>query len=318
LSSVDPFEELGVDGSRENDGQPDGGGLRRRDLREKSTARTRKAARIQAAVRRVGPPSGPASAAVPVQLTHPSPRRRAKGGRPKKPLGKRIAAKLYSVVALALAAAFAVATAGSPLLAAGISTDAKPTASSTLTIDAQHLKDTGGAAAPIARESFAALSSAELQGVVAGNGDYGYTVNNSGPIRWPINAAVPLGDLFGPRAAPCPGCSTFHNGTDFETGDGAPVYAVAAGTVTVSELSGSLGQHVDISHVINGKAFTSIYGHMTAGSSTLKVGDVVAEGAVVGLTGSTGESTGPHLDFEININDVPVDSLVWLKANTAH
>src|SRR5476649_890759 len=73
--------------------------------------------------------------------------------------------------------------------------------------------------------------------------DLDYTVNNSGVIRWPFNSAVPLGDHFGYRPAPCKGCSTFHKGTDFETGDGAPIYAVAAGVVTISELSGSLGQH---------------------------------------------------------------------------
>jgi murein DD-endopeptidase MepM/ murein hydrolase activator NlpD len=70
--------------------------------------------------------------------------------------------------------------------------------------------------------------------------------------------------------------------------------------------------------VINGNAFTSIYGHMTAGSQTVKVGDVIQEGEVLGLTGTTGESTGPHLDFEIDIDGTPVDSFVWLKANTAH
>ncbi len=88
--------------------------------------------------------------------------------------------------------------------------------------------------------------------------------------------------------------------------------------MTISEYSGALGQHVAISHVVNGHAFTSIYGHMRAGSEVMHVGDVVKEGQIVGLTGTTGESTGPHLDFEIDINGTPVDSFVWLKANTAH
>jgi murein DD-endopeptidase MepM/ murein hydrolase activator NlpD len=330
LSFVDPFEELGLGSSRGDNSHgnesshgdtPHGDSHpRRRDLREKSTRRSRKASRKRSGARRSAPPARPAQLATPSPNVGaaPGPVRRGKKLAPRKPLGKRVAAKLFSVLALALAAAFGVATAGSPLLAAGVTTGAKTTASSTATIDGQHLSAASAQAAPIARDSFQALSSAELHGVIAGVGVAGYTVNNSGPIRWPINSAVPLGDMFGPRKAPCAGCSTFHKGTDFETGAGAPVYAVAAGVVTVSEFSGALGQHVAISHNVNGKIFTSIYGHMKANSSTLKVGDTVAEGAVVGLTGSTGESTGPHLDFEIDIDAVPVDSFIWLKANTAH
>jgi murein DD-endopeptidase MepM/ murein hydrolase activator NlpD len=176
---------------------------------------------------------------------------------------------------------------------------------------------TGTEPTTISRDSFAALSAQQLYSFQVGGLDY--TVNNSGPIRWPFDYPVPLGDHFGPRPAPCSGCSTYHRGTDFETGDGAPIYAIAAGVVTVSELSGSLGQHVAISHVVNGHAFTSIYGHMRANSETVQVGDVITEGEPIGLTGSTGESTGAHLDFEIDIdNGVAIDSFVWLKANTAH
>jgi murein DD-endopeptidase MepM/ murein hydrolase activator NlpD len=242
-----------------------------------------------------------------VAATHP----------PRKPIGKRITKFFVSVAALALAAAFAVATAGSPLLFSTASASASISKSAkTSTINGQHISATSGKETTISRDSVAALSAQELYSMEVGGLDY--TVNNSGVIRWPFNTAVPLGDHFGPRAAPCKGCSTFHKGTDFETGDGAPIYAVAAGVVTISEYSGSLGQHVAISHVINGKAFTSIYGHMTAGSQTVKVGDVIQEGEVLGLTGTTGESTGPHLDFEIDIDGTPVDSFVWLKANTAH
>ncbi len=67
-------------------------------------------------------------------------------------------------------------------------------------------------------------------------------------------------------------------------------------------MAGSFGQYVAIDHVVNGHAFTSIYAHMTAGSETVQVGDVVTEGELLGLTGSTGESTGAHLDFEIDID----------------
>jgi murein DD-endopeptidase MepM/ murein hydrolase activator NlpD len=186
------------------------------------------------------------------------------------------------------------------------------------TIQGQTLRPVSGKLAPVARDSFEAMSLHQVQAVQAVSSAYGYTVDNSGTIRWPFPNAVPIGDLFGPRVAPCAGCSTFHHGTDFQPGDGAPIYAVADGIVTVSEFSGALGQHVAITHLINGKAFTSVYGHMAAGSSPLRVGQKIKKGAIVGAVGSTGESTGPHLFFEIDIDGTAIDSFVWLKANTQH
>jgi murein DD-endopeptidase MepM/ murein hydrolase activator NlpD len=241
----------------------------------------------------------------------------SKPQKPRKSVGKRIWGGIVSVIALALAAAFAISIVGSPLLFSSASATASIGHSkSSATINGQALSAAPGKETEIDRGSFQALSSDELYALQVGG--LTYTVNNSGPIRWPFDFAVPLGDHFGPRAAPCPGCSTFHKGTDFETGDLAPIYAVAAGVVTVSEDSGALGQHVAISHDVNGYEFTSIYGHMSLNSETVQVGDVITEGELVGLTGTTGESTGPHLDFEIDINGVPVDSFVWLKAHTAH
>jgi murein DD-endopeptidase MepM/ murein hydrolase activator NlpD len=243
--------------------------------------------------------------------------RKPAGTLPKrKPIGKRITKFFLSVAALALAAAFAVSAVGSPLLFSSATAAVAPSHKAASTINGQDVSATAGHQAKISRDSVAALSAQELYSMEVGGLDY--TVNNSGVIRWPFNSAVPLGDHFGTRPAPCSGCSTFHKGTDFETGDGAPIYAIAAGVVTISEDSGALGQHIAISHNINGHAFTSIYGHMRANSEVVQVGEVIKEGDVLGLTGTTGESTGPHLDFEIDIDGVPVDSFVWLKANTAH
>jgi murein DD-endopeptidase MepM/ murein hydrolase activator NlpD len=297
LSENDPFDQLGLGNSHP----------RRRDLREKSTARSRRAARRRANTDRK------ARAA----MNNSVAQRPTTSSKPRKSIGKRIWGGIVSVVALSLAAAFAIATVGSPLLFSSTSATASIGHSKTsATVNGQALSAAPGKETEVDRGSFTALSADELYALQVGGIDY--TVNNSGPIRWPFDFPVPLGDHFGPRAAPCPGCSTFHKGTDFETGDLAPIYAVAVGVVTVSEDSGALGQHVAISHDINGYVFTSIYGHMSANSETVHVGDVITEGELVGLTGTTGESTGPHLDFEIDINGVPIDSFVWLKAHTAH
>ena len=74
-----------------------------------------------------------------------------------------------------------------------------------------------------------------------------------------------------------------------------------------------------IEHVINGEKIASVYAHMIHGSMLLKAGDPVKAGQVIGKTGNTGLSTGPHLHFEIRIggkDGTKVDPLKWLYANT--
>lgn len=241
-----------------------------------------------------------------------------KAGKPKKSVAKRIWGGFVSVVALALAAAYAFSMVGSPLLFSGTAAAASTStsASSKATINGQKLTSAPGKEPAIDRGAVQGLTATELYAIQSGG--LNYVVNNSGPIRWPFNYAVPINSPFGYRVAPCPGCSTFHRGTDFDTGDKAPIFSVAAGVVTASQMGGSYGQYIAIDSDVNGKKFTAIYAHMTANSETVQVGDTVTEGEMIGLTGCTGECTGPHLDFEIDINGTAVDSFVWLKANTAH
>jgi murein DD-endopeptidase MepM/ murein hydrolase activator NlpD len=286
--------------------------VRRRDLREPSTRSSRKDARKRAEARRTSP------------TTRPSGRRSSVIVARKPPLKRRVGTKLFAIVSLSFVVLLVIATSipqsvfgNAPASATSASSTSASAKVHTVTVG-QSYKSSGVATDGVSREGFKATSEDVLAQVNAVAADAGYTVNNSGPIRWPFDLPVPLGDLFGPRVAPCSGCSTFHNGTDFETGDKAPVYAVAAGTVTVSDMDGSLGQNIAISHNVKGLVFTSVYGHLTAGSAKVSVGDKVTEGELIGLTGSTGESTGPHLFLEIDINGSPVDSLAWLKAHTAH
>ncbi len=82
---------------------------------------------------------------------------------------------------------------------------------------------------------------------------------------------------------------------------------------------GSLGTVIMIDHVIDGQTVTSVYAHMIEGSRTVEIGDTVRVGQIIGETGNTGMSTGPHLHFEIRIggiNGTWVDPLEWLYANT--
>jgi len=78
---------------------------------------------------------------------------------------------------------------------------------------------------------------------------------------------------------------------------------------------GGLGNNVVVDHIINGQKVQSVYGHMLDNSFKVTVGEQVKVTQTLGLVGSTGESTGPHLHLEIHINGVPVDPFAWLKAN---
>ena len=144
---------------------------------------------------------------------------------------------------------------------------------------------------------------------------YGVTVPP--PLQWPVDPSSPISDGFGPRASPCLGCSTQHEGVDFDPGDGTPVHAIAAGVVVETNDPGwtALGVHVAIQHVIDGQTVTSAYGHLQQGSMPLRVGDIVYAGNPIGRVGSTGASTGAHLHFEIRVGgSAPVDPFAWLHS----
>ncbi|MES1212227.1 MAG: M23 family metallopeptidase, partial [Leifsonia sp.] len=132
-----------------------------------------------------------------------------------------------------------------------------------------------------------------------------FAVTSFSTVQWPVDPSSPIGDRFGRRG------SGFHHGTDFDSGFGTPIAAVADGIVTeVGNPSGALGVHVVIQHDIDGVTFSSVYGHMELGSMHLSVGQAVSRGQLVGLVGDTGESTGPHFHFGIeNASGAYIDSL---------
>lgn len=146
--------------------------------------------------------------------------------------------------------------------------------------------------------------------------DLTYVNNPNSLIQWPFHVTVPIADGFGYRVAPCDGCSSDHKGVDFDPGQGAPIMAIADGTVTqVVETWGGLGYHVVVAHNVNGIAFETWYCHMYQGSITVAVGQTVKLGDVLGLVGDTGMSTGAHLHLEIHVDNVPVDPYAFLVAH---
>ncbi|WP_198169726.1 M23 family metallopeptidase [Agromyces laixinhei] len=145
-----------------------------------------------------------------------------------------------------------------------------------------------------------------------------FTNNPSGTIQWPFAVGVHIGDHFGYRD--CAGCSSDHGGQDFNPGLGAEIQSIADGVVVNStDSGGSLGVVMMIDHMIDGKRVTSVYAHMVHDSRRFETGDTVKVGDVIGQTGDTGMSTGPHLHFEIRLGGMSgtkVDPLEWLYANT--
>jgi murein DD-endopeptidase MepM/ murein hydrolase activator NlpD len=138
------------------------------------------------------------------------------------------------------------------------------------------------------------------------------------PTRCPRRSASRPRSSPRRQVAGCSFCSTFHQGVDFAPGAGTPIGVVADGTVIkVQANDGAFGNDVWVEHDVAGKKFVSVYGHMLDNSFQVVQGQQVKVGDVVGLVGSTGNSTGPHLHLEIRIDGVPVDPLAWLQANAS-
>ncbi|WEO76000.1 M23 family metallopeptidase [Cryobacterium sp. SO2] len=134
-------------------------------------------------------------------------------------------------------------------------------------------------------------------------------------IQWPFLVGVPITTDFGPRIPSCDGCSSFHEGIDMNPGVNTPIQAVANGVVREVSSTGKsgLGVYAIIDHMIDGRLVSSLYAHMTEGTLAFAVGDPVLVGQLVGNVGNTGQSTGPHLHFEILLDGVtPTAPYAWL------
>ena len=132
-----------------------------------------------------------------------------------------------------------------------------------------------------------------------------------GGYIWPVSSHY-ITSTFGGRASPGGIGSTNHKGIDIgRVGYTTEIHAAKAGTVIVSQYSSSYGNYVVVSH---GSGNTTLYAHMS--SRKVGAGDYVNQGDVLGITGSTGNSTGPHLHFEISENGVRINPLTYLTGYT--
>lgn len=130
----------------------------------------------------------------------------------------------------------------------------------------------------------------------------------SGPVRFFRPVAGPIGDGFGADRG-----DHLHTGIDFPVAYGTPVEAAGVGTTIFAGYnSGGYGNLVVVQHRLG---FTSWYAHLSAIATA--VGDQVEGGTTIGYVGSTGNSTGPHLHFEVRRYDTPIDPLPYLLSTTA-
>ena len=128
------------------------------------------------------------------------------------------------------------------------------------------------------------------------------------PSIWPVMGHIT--DSFGERLDPFSGEGAFHTGVDVASDYGAPVHATADGVVTIAEPHAGYGRLVVIDH---GFGITTWYAHLSAYSAV--VGARVKRGEVVGYTGISGRSTGPHVHYEVRVNNIPANPWRYMKSS---
>lgn len=174
-------------------------------------------------------------------------------------------------------------------------------------VDYGALPGSGGPALPLDEMGLATLTAKmgrleeDLRSYEAVLRERGYT-----PTIWPVNGTLEGG--FGGRRNPFGGSGyEFHSGQDIEAAWGAPVVAGASGRVEFVGWQNGYGQLVVVNH---GGGLTTRYGHLS--HIDVEANQAVSRGQLLGKVGSTGRSTGPHLHYEVRINDQPVNPLQYL------
>ena len=123
-------------------------------------------------------------------------------------------------------------------------------------------------------------------------------------MKTPINGAR-LSSSFGMRKHPILGFNKMHKGTDFAAPSGTPIMASGTGTITLAKWCGGGGNCIKIKH---NSTYETIYAHMKSFAKGMRPGKKVKQGQIIGYVGSTGQSTGPHLHYEVIINGKKVNS----------
>ena len=132
-------------------------------------------------------------------------------------------------------------------------------------------------------------------------------------FQWPLPQSYTITSWFGYREDPFTGEIAYHSGTDIAAPEGTPILAAADGTVTIANAidswGGGYGYHIKVKH---NDTYDTLYAHCS--SICVTVGQEVKQGEVIGYVGTTGNSTGNHLHFEVWQNGERTDALGFFKA----
>jgi murein DD-endopeptidase MepM/ murein hydrolase activator NlpD len=123
-------------------------------------------------------------------------------------------------------------------------------------------------------------------------------------MKTPINGAR-LSSSFGLRKHPILGYNKLHQGTDFAAPKGTPVMASGSGTIEMASWNGAYGKYVRIRH---NSTYKTAYAHLSRFGKKIRRGAKVQQGQIIGYVGSTGRSTGPHLHYEVLVQNKRVNS----------
>jgi murein DD-endopeptidase MepM/ murein hydrolase activator NlpD len=107
----------------------------------------------------------------------------------------------------------------------------------------------------------------------------------------------------------CPYPNRIHTGIDIAAQWGSPIIAADTGVIYFNSTNWGYGNYIEMIH---GNGYSTLYGHLSSFAGGLQSGQIVARGSVIGFEGSTGNSTGPHLHFEIRVNNAWKDPCIWL------
>lgn len=176
----------------------------------------------------------------------------------------------------------------------------------------KQLEAAAKAAAEAARKKAEAEAAARAAQENAANGGSSSSagspvVSGNGMFTHPCPGYSRISSYFGHRTAPLAGASTNHKGVDFAAPTGTPIYAAAAGTVTSAGYSGKAGNLVIVNH---GNGMQTYYMHCHR--IYVSAGTKVSKGQNIAAVGTTGNSTGPHLHFQVMSNGAPVNPLKYL------
>lgn len=133
---------------------------------------------------------------------------------------------------------------------------------------------------------------------------------SGGKMDWPVPGHSRISSYYGYRIHPIFKTKKLHTGIDIPAPTGTAIKAAAAGTVIYADWLGGYGKCIMVDH---GGGIVTLYAHNS--SLTAKVGQTVSRGETIAKAGSTGNSTGPHLHFEVRKNGAYVDPLPWVKGN---